>query len=584
MRFLRCFLFISLIYSLFIFFHHQRASAQQLKPTPQIAQNKTEIKPKVESNFPNKKTETRATTENSDYDLNATRVGVQIQTVPMTLNEVIKKALENNNDIEVAKNDVKIAESNLRSLLGIYDLTFNISPGISRSSQTGAADSNLTNASATTTFQNEFSLNRPIKKGGGNYSAFFTTRKTDGILRFFFQTDPVTGQIITIPISTSQSFSTLGFNFTQPLFRNRKIDQNRRLIKIQRKRISQSDADFRRQAISVIAQVQQAYWDLVFALRDQQNRQANLNLTKENLRQVEAKIQAGTAAPLQKAEVETELANREADLLVAIQQVSVAENRLKQLIFKDPNSPEWSVQIVPTDTPVFSIEPIDLNAALQDAIEFRPELSRLKLEKEVNAIEISYLKNQVKPQIDLNTTFSLQGLANSQNSPIIPDYLTGGVSQSLQNLFRPDAPNFTVGLTISFPLRNQKAKADLVSAQLQSERLNAQMRSQELTVISEVRNAVQAVETARQRVLAARRARENAEIQLEGERQLLEVGRSTTFLLFQRENALTNARNAEIRAETDYNKALAELQRVTSTTFRANNIVVDSPINDQKDK
>ncbi len=94
----------------------------------------------------------------------------------------------------------------------------------------------------------------------------------------------------------------------------------------------------------------------------------------------------------------------------------------------------------------------------------------------------------------------------------------------------------------------------------------------------EVRNAVQAVETARQRVLTARRAQENAEIQLAGEQKLYEAGKSTTFLLFQRENTLNNAKNAEIRAETDYNKALADLQRVTSTAFRENNITVDSPV------
>ena len=108
------------------------------------------------------------------------------------------------------------------------------------------------------------------------------------------------------------------------------------------------------------------------------------------------------------------------------------------------------------------------------------------------------------------------------------------------------------------------------------------MRSQEQNVIAEVRNAVQAVETARQRVLVARRARENAELQLEGERKKYEAGLSTTFLLFQRENSLANARNSEIRSETDYNKALAELQRATSTTFRANNIEVESPTDDDK--
>jgi outer membrane protein TolC len=167
------------------------------------------------------------------------------------------------------------------------------------------------------------------------------------------------------------------------------------------------------------------------------------------------------------------------------------------------------------------------------------------------------------------------------NFPGNPGYYKGGFTRSFANLFRSDAPNFTVGVTFSFPLRNRTAKADLAGARLETERIDAQTRSQEQAVIAEVRNAVQAVETARQRIETTRRARENAEIQLEGERKKFEVGRSTTFFLFQRENALTNARNAEIRAETDYNKALSELQRVTSTTFRVNNIQVDSPMKDQ---
>jgi len=133
-------------------------------------------------------------------------------------------------------------------------------------------------------------------------------------------------------------------------------------------------------------------------------------------------------------------------------------------------------------------------------------------------------------------------------------------------------------VTISFPFKNRTAKANLDGVRIQENQLAAQTRGQEQTVIVEVRNAVQAVETTRLRVLTARRARENAEIQLEGERKLYDAGRSTTFLIFQRENSLTNARNAEIRAETDHNKAIADVQRVTSTAFRANNITITSPV------
>ena len=120
-------------------------------------------------------------------------------------------------------------------------------------------------------------------------------------------------------------------------------------------------------------------------------------------------------------------------------------------------------------------------------------------------------------------------------------------------------------------------EVNLAGARIQRNQLDATTRVQEQSVEVEVRNAAQSVETARRRVLAARSARQNAELQLTGEQRLYQVGRSTTFLLFQRENELANARNLEIRAETDYNKALADLQRATSTTLRANNIIVETP-------
>ncbi|MBK8150370.1 MAG: TolC family protein [Acidobacteria bacterium] len=543
------------------------------------------------------------------------RVGVQTtQTLPLTLNEAIRRALENNNDIEIAKNDVKIAELSLKSLLGVYDGVFTISPNYDRNSTTGN--------SATTDFRVTSDFTKQIRPGGGNLRAFFNNNRTENR---FAQQQVSNGS----GVSSGGAIysSSVGVTYTQPLWRNFGIDSTRRQIKIQRKRVSQSDADFRRQAITTISQVQAAYWDLVFALRDQQNRVANLNLSKENLRQVEARIAAGAAAPLQKAEVETELANRESDLLLAIQQVSTTENRLKQLLLKDANAAEWSQQVVPTDKPVFSMSAVELDDALKDAMEFRPELSRLKTEKEINKIDIDYFRNQLRPRIDLTSTFSLDGLSSGNVStasslvPLItqqtapftnatsflynlictsptppagclpiptltvpgsPSYLRGGFSRSIGNFFRTDAPNFTLGVTISFPFKNQTAKADLASARIQTQQIDARLRSQEQSVLTEVRNAVQALDTSRQRVLAARRARESAEIQLEGERKLLEVGRSTTFLLFQRENALTNARNSEIRAETDYNKAVAELQRVTSTTFRANNVEVESPMTQDK--
>jgi outer membrane protein TolC len=176
-----------------------------------------------------------------------------------------------------------------------------------------------------------------------------------------------------------------------------------------------------------------------------------------------------------------------------------------------------------------------------------------------------------------SNTNPLPAIPNPRISvPTTQGFLVGGYGQASRNLFRSDSPTYQIGVTIGLPLRNRTAEANLAAARIQQTRLDALERDTEQAVIAEVRNSVQSVETARQRVQTARIARENAEIQLRGEQKLYEVGRSTTFLLFQRENALANARNSEIRAETDYNKALADLQRATSTTLRSNNIVIES--------
>ncbi len=571
---------------------------------PQVSRNIGEnARPETAAIVPAERKETDTPRSSNSAALGLARVGVQTaQPLTISLQDAIRRALESNNDIEVSRGDVRFQETQVRSLLGVYDPVFSVSPNYSRSNTTGSP--------ATNDFRVNSSFSQNIQRSGGNYQAFFNNQRTENA---FGQAQVSSGSVL--GSSSAIYSSSLGFNYTQPLFRNFRIDSKRHQIIIARKRLEQTDSDFRLRATDTITQVQRAYWELVFASRNQQNQIANVNLAKENLRQVEAKIEAGAAAPLERAEVETELANREGDLLLATQLVGVAENTLKQLILRDPLSNEWEQSLVPTDTPQVSLDSVNLDNAIKDAMDNRFELRRLKLQKDINATDIRFYRNQTKPQIDFNSTFSLDGLSQGGAStvstfvpqftgnddilrqklnllfapgsqllnPLIevpgtPSFLVGGFNRSLANIFRSDAPNFSLGVTISFPFRNRTAKANLDGARVQEQQLDAQTRGQEQTVIVEVRNAVQGVETARQRVFTAKRARQNAEIQLAGEQKLYEAGRSTTFLLFQRENSLTNAKNAEIRAETDFNKAMADLQRVTSTAFRENNITIDSPV------
>jgi HAE1 family hydrophobic/amphiphilic exporter-1 len=343
--------------------------------------------------------------------------------LPLTLQDAIRRALESNNDIEIERNNVRLAETTLQSLEGVYQPIFSVTPQYTSRVLPATRTFEGTGDSITT---NSFSLTPAITKqfrtGGGRYDFFFTNSR-----------DTATGGAS----SFSPSYQTeLGVRFTQPLFRDRAIDNFRRDIRIQRKRLEQSDADFRRRVIEIIANVQNSYWELVFALRDQQNRIANLNLARENFRLTEARVAAGALAPLARAEVQTELSTRETELLVASQTVTQAENSLKQLLIGDPASPLWSAQILPTDEPVIDDTPVNLEGALAEARQNRPELRRLRLEQDVNDIDAQFLRNQTLPRVDIESTISTGGFAGT---PFRFD--GGGIISSPVPIIDPSAAN-----------------------------------------------------------------------------------------------------------------------------------------------
>ena len=501
-----------------------------------------------------------------------TRVGIISSNIlTLSLNDAIRKALQNNNDIEIARDDVRFAEQQLRGLYGVYDPIFSITPQLIHNitpQQSSLGGGGASGTTTTTTFNFSPSLTKSFEKGGGNYTVSFANSRT-------------TSSSLFSSLSPFYS-SNLSLTFNQPLWRNRPIDASRRAIRIQKKFIEQSDSDFRQRTIQIISQVQAAYWNLVFALRNQQNQLESLNLARQNMRNIEAQIEAGAKAPLDRAQVQTDIATRETNLFLATQNVSVAENSLKQLMLRGPDAGEWTAQITPTDTPALDLNPVNLQIALDEAHKNRPELRRLNLQKEINVIDLHYYTNQTKPQIDLTGTVAATGLAGTSCDPVTntrctppPTNLVGGYGKDISNLFSLDTRNVTVGVTISFPLRNRTAEANLAGARIQRDQLEASYRSQDQSIEMDVRNAAQAVDTAQRRVRASRIARESAEQQLAGEEKLYEVGRSTTFLLLERQNALTAARTNELQAQTDYNKALADLQRATGSTLRVNNVTVE---------
>jgi outer membrane protein len=141
-------------------------------------------------------------------------------------------------------------------------------------------------------------------------------------------------------------------------------------------------------------------------------------------------------------------------------------------------------------------------------------------------------------------------------------------------LFRNEFRAYRFGVNINLPLRNRTAEANLGRALAEGKQIDVQRQRQVQIIEIEVRNAQQAVETARKRVEAAKNSRINAELQYQSEVRKFEAGQSTNFFVLDRQNALSAARGRELRALVDFTKAAAELQRAMSTTLTSNNVEV----------
>ena len=499
------------------------------------------------------------------------RVGVDVTNqLSLTLEQAIELALKNSNDIDVSRNDVQIAEFNLRAARGIYDpLLENQSYYESLTTPTASLIGGAVNGAVTLKrILSTSGVSGFTPKWGGSYTARFDSSRT----------------------STSNTNATLNpqyptnftLSYTQPLLRNFSIDNNRRQIEIAKQNLSLSDAQFRQKAIDVISQVEQAYWNLAFALR---NLSVQIDAVKQARSQLESnqrQVDKGVLAPIEVVAATAQVTNLEQQVYAAQESVTRAENTLKSLMLPDRTSVEWSRPLTPVSPISLEAPKTGLATAISDALKNRQEIAEFETRTALNKIDQDYFRNQTKPQIDLVGTYTMQGLAGSvtpNGVGRVPENLIGGYTTSLGNLLAQDYPSYRIGVAISLPWGNRTAKANLGRSLVEAERIGNQRAAAEQTIETEVRNALQALRSAEARLASALAARQAAEQLAQSEERQFRAGTSTFYLVQQRQTELLTARSRELQAQTDLNRAISEFQRATGTTLTANNVTVSDARN-----
>ena len=365
----------------------------------------------------------------------------------------------------------------------------------------------------------------------------------------------------------------LTLTFSQPLLRDFKIDAPRAALDISQRNRELAGSRFREASVNTSADAERAYWLYVSAIALVEVQQRSLDLALELERNNRARVDVGQAPPLDLVAARAEVAQRQENLIIARTAALQTEDQLRTLIIDPKRADYWMVRIDPADrVPVVGSRP-DVDAAVRRALGERTDLEQARTEIQISDTTVELSKSQTLPDLRFQARYLGDGAGGTR---LIRDGFLGPVigtettsfGSTLGQVFGADYPNWTIGMTFSYPLGNSTAEANLARARLERDQAAARLRSNEIGAVREVRQAALRLEQNRQRIDTVRLARELAEQRLDAEQRRFEVGMSTSFLVIQAQRDLAIARNSELQGLLEYQLAVIAFEAVQQTASR----------------
>lgn len=472
----------------------------------------------------------------------------------LTLEESVTLALERNLDIQVARLEPGSVDLQIAGINNTFRPTLNTT--FARDERTNLPTSTLVGTSGVQRDQTTYNFNvaQPLRWGGGEFSLGWNNLRaatTDARVNFN-------------PSYTSSFLATM----SQPLIRGFRIDNTRQQLQVAVINRDISDLSVRATIAQTMANVRNAYWDLVFARSSVDVARRALELADALVRDNQARVEVGTLAPLDIVQAQAEAATRRQTLAAAEATASTADLALKRFLVNGTEDPLWRQELVPIDLPSLEPAPTDVEGAIKRAISERSDLETSRRNLEVNDVNLKFFRNQSMPALDLTATYGAQGIGGTQfiragtgADAQVTDTIPGGFRDALTALSARDYPNWNVALTMSYPIMGNQAEAQLARTRVQRQQAQTRLRALEVQVAAEVANAAFTVQSNLKRVEASTAARELAQKRLEAEQSRFEVGLTTNFFVVQAQRDLRDAENVELRALADYRKSLVTFER-----------------------
>jgi len=479
-------------------------------------------------------------------------------TVDLTLDEATARALERNLDIAVERLNPQTFDLNIARIRAAYRPTATSSIGQFSRVQppTSTLNGGFRVDNTTTTYNS--GLSQQVPWGGGGVTFQFNNNKQVS-----------SNNLLNYNPAFNNNFA---LTLTQPLLRGFRIDNNRQQLVVTALNRDASEIQLRGTIATTLANVRNAYWELLYAIQALEVARGSLDLASKLVADNRARVEVGALAPLDVVQAQAEEATRRQALAQADAQQRTSELALKRLIVSGTDDPLWNAEINPVDRPTFMPEPLDVQAAVRSALDNRTDLQIARKTIDSNDVTLRYMRNLTLPALDMTAMYGANGLGGTQfrrngtgvTSTII-GVVPGGYSDAWRTLTGRDYPTWNMALNFSYPLGASAQEAQLARAKVQLNQSAAQLRALELQVATDVTNAALQVQSGLTRYQAATVARSLSQQRLDAEQSRFDVGLSTNFLVVQAQRDLATAQNTELRALLDYRKALVDYERLQQT-------------------
>ncbi len=486
------------------------------------------------------------------------------ETVRLTLNDCLRKALESNFDILVEAFNPEISEFSIRESKESFmpQLSFGFD--------------NYNRRYPT----NWYAQGEVIRLSSNNYSVGLGQKMITGGQINLSLSNQISDSTQKLLIVNPTYSGNLSLDLTQPLLKGFGPKISRREMKIAQNQRDISISNLKSALIQKVYEVEAAYWNLVSAIESLKVDEYSLEHSKERLEKTKEAARIGIKTAIDVLASETDVASWETRIILDRSQVERSENNLRELINLAADEAGRSKSIIPSDEPSVEKKEMSFEEALKIAIEQRPEMARYQKMIENSALDVSYYKNQLLPQLDLQLHAWYLGQSGDkliyENDDPYHGNIIGKMKASWTDAFKDvfdfKYSNWYVTLNLTIPLQNIFSRASLAKASMEKEQKELEMEKEKKSIYNGLLAAFKELKNSERRLETSSLYRQLMEKKLQAEEERVRLGLATSEWLFQYQRDLSSAKTGEIQATIDYKISVANLERLMGVNLKTRNL------------